>query len=246
MVASSPKSPYLRGILDGAPFVLVVVPFAALFGVAASEAGLPVAEAMGFSVLVIAGAAQFAALQLMQDGAPTLVILATALAVNLRMAMYSASLTPHLGGLRGWQKALVAYLLVDQSYMLSIARYEEAPEAPLGEKFAYYLGVVTPVAPAWYGASLAGALLGAAIPPAFALDFAVPITFLAMVAPMLRSAAHVAAALTSVLGALALAWMPHGSGLLVAALAAMAVGAEVERQVARHAARRRQKPEAEA
>ncbi|HHB81328.1 MAG TPA: branched-chain amino acid ABC transporter permease [Aliiroseovarius sp.] len=237
MVASRPKSSYLRGVLDGAPFVLVVVPFAALFGVAAREAGLPLAEVMGFSVLVIAGAAQFAALQLMQDGAPTLVILATALAVNLRMAMYSASLTPHLGALKLWQKALAAYLLVDQSYMLSIARYEAQPELPLRAKFAYYLGVISPVAPAWYLASLAGAVLGAAIPPQFALDFAVPITFLAMIAPMLKSVAHVAAALTSVLVALALAGLPYGSGLLLAALAAMMVGAEVERQMARQQGR---------
>ncbi len=233
MPASSPKSAFLRGALDGAPFILVVVPFAALFGVVASEAGLPLAEVMGFSVLVIAGAAQFTAVQLMQDGAPTLVILATSLAVNLRMAMYSASLAPHLGGVKPWQKALVACFLVDQSYMLAIARYEAHPQMGQGEKLAYFAGVMAPVAPAWYLASLAGAMLGAAIPPAFALDFAVPITFLAMVAPMLKSAAHVAAALTSVLTALALAFLPYGTGLLLAALAAMAVGAEVERQVAR-------------
>ncbi len=233
MPASSPKSAFLRGALDGAPFILVVVPFAALFGVVATEAGLPLAEVMGFSVLVIAGAAQFTAVQLMQDGAPTLVILATSLAVNLRMAMYSASLAPHLGGIKPWQKALVACFLVDQSYMLAISRYEAHPQMRQGEKLAYFAGVMAPVAPAWYLASLAGAMLGAAIPPAFALDFAVPITFLAMVAPMLKSAAHVAAALTSILTALALAFLPYGTGLLVAALAAMVVGAEVERQVAR-------------
>ena len=238
MPASSPKSAFLRGALDGAPFILVVVPFAALFGVVASEAGLPLAEVMGFSVLVIAGAAQFAALQLMQDGAPTLIILATALAVNLRMAMYSASLAPHLGGVKPWQKALVAYFLVDQSYMLAISRYESRPDMSQSEKLAYFMGVMAPVAPAWYLASFGGAVLGAAIPPTFALDFAVPITFLAMVAPMLKSAAHVAAALTSILTALALAWMPYGTGLLVAALAAMVVGAEVERQMVRRRRRR--------
>ncbi len=231
MARSSPKSPYLRGVLDGAPFVLVVVPFAALFGVVASEAGLALVETMGFSVLVIAGAAQFTALQLMQDGAPILVILATSLAVNLRMAMYSASLTPHLGGVKRWQRALAAYLLVDQSYMLSISYYETHPGLRPGAKLAYFFGVVTPVAPAWYLASLAGALLGAAIPPQYALDFGLPITFLAMIAPMLKSAAHLAAALTSVTAALALAWLPYGSGLLVAALLAMVVGAEVERRM---------------
>jgi len=227
----------LRGVLDGAPFVLVVVPFAALFGVVASEAGLPLVEVMGFSVLVIAGAAQFAALQLMQDGAPVFVILATALAVNLRMAMYSASITPYLGGVKRWQRALVAYFLVDQSYMLAVAKYEREPALTPGEKLAYFFGVITPVAPAWYLASLAGAVLGAAIPPEFALDFGMPITFLAMVAPMLKSAAHVAAALSSVVVALALGWLPYGSGLLIAALVAMGVGAEVERRIGKRKGR---------
>ena len=85
------RSSYLTGLRDGAPFVLVIVPFATVFGVLSKSAGLNVLEALAFSVAVLAGAAQFTALQLMQDQAPTLVVLASALAVNLRMAMYSAS-----------------------------------------------------------------------------------------------------------------------------------------------------------
>ncbi len=229
-MASSPKSTYLRGVLDGLPFVLVVVPFAMLFGVVATEAGLRVAETMGFSVLIIAGAAQFAALQMMQDGAPVVLILAVALAVNLRMAMYSAALVPYLGAAPLWKRALVAYLLVDQSYVLAHAKYESQPDLTISRRLAYFFGTVTPVAPLWYAATLAGALAGQAIPPGMALDFAVPITFLAMIAPMLKSLAHVVAALVSVIGALALAWMPFGTGLLVAAALAMAAGAEVERR----------------
>lgn len=238
MLTSSPKPTYLRGFVDGAPFVLVVVPFAMLFGVVASEAGLRLAEIMGFSVLVIAGAAQFAALQLMVEDAPTLIILATSLAVNLRMAMYSAALTPYLGQAKLWQRGLIAYFLVDQSYMLAHAKYEAQPKMPLPHRLAYFAGVISPVAPAWYAASLAGALLGQSIPPEFALDFALPITFLAMVAPMLRSAAHLAAAVTSVATALTLAWLPYGTGLLVAALLALLVGAEVERRTVMRAQRR--------
>ena len=92
MASSSVKSAYRQGIRDGAPFILVIVPFSMLFGVIATEAGLSVFETLSFSVVVIAGAAQFTALQLMGEDAPTLVVLASALAVNLRMAMYSASL----------------------------------------------------------------------------------------------------------------------------------------------------------
>jgi predicted branched-subunit amino acid permease len=215
-------------VRDATPFLFVIVPFSLLFGVVATEAGLTVLETMGFSVLVIAGASQFAAIALMSDNAPTLIVLATALAVNLRMAMYSAALVPHLGAAPLWKRSLAAYLLVDQSYAASILEYERRPEMTLADKMAYFWGVVTPVLPTWYAFTLVGAVLGGRIPEAAALDFAVPITFLAIVGPMLKTVAHLAAALTSVILALALAWLPAGVGLLLAAGAAMCVGATVE------------------
>ncbi|GAA0295767.1 AzlC family ABC transporter permease [Rhodovulum strictum] len=228
MTASPLGSAYWTGFRHGAPFLLVILPFGLLFGVVGTEAGLNIAEVMGFSVLVIAGAAQFTAVQLMVDQAPTVLVLVTALAVNLRMAMYSAALTPHLGGAPLWQRALAAYFLVDQTYALAQARYDSRPEMTLGERLAYYAGSITPVCPMWYAATLAGALAGQAIPPEFALDFAVPITFLAMVAPALRTLAHVAAAGTSVAVALTLAVLPYQAGVLIAGLVAMIVGAQVE------------------
>jgi predicted branched-subunit amino acid permease len=76
--------------------------------------------------------------------------------------------------------------------------------------------------------TVVGALLGQKIPPAFALDFALPITFIAILAPMLRTLAHVAAAVTSIVAALALAPLPYNTGLLVAAALAMAAGARTE------------------
>ena len=54
------------------------------------------------------------------------------------------------------------------------------------------------------------------------------ITFLALVAPQLKSLAHVSAALVSVVLALALAWIPFSLGLLIAAFFAMLTGAAVE------------------
>jgi len=236
MTRSNPKSIAVRGMLDGAPFLLVVAPFGLLFGVVATEAGLNLAQTMGMTVLVIAGAAQFAALQQMVADTPIVMILITALAVNLRMAMYSASLTPYLGNAPVWKRALAAYLMVDQAFMLGHLKYESEPDLTVSERLRYYFGVMTLIGPAWYLAGFIGALVGPAIPPAFALDFAVPITFLAMIAPMVKTLAHLAAATTSVLLALAFAGLPYGTGLLVAAAAAMAVGAGVEVAMARRAA----------
>ena len=219
---------FWRGARHSLPFTIVVIPFAILFGVVATEAGLNVLETMVFTVTVFAGASQFAALQLMQDNAPTLIVLATALAVNLRMVMYSVALAPHLGRAPlGW-RAVMAYFLVDQSFAVSSIEYERNPDLPIMAKVAFFFGALLPVAPVWYAASLGGAMAGRAIPPEFALDFALPITFLAMVAPLLRSLPHIVAAGVSILMSLLLAGLPWGTGVLVAGACAMAAGATLE------------------
>lgn len=236
MASSSTKSAYWKGFRDGAPFIVVLIPFSVLFGVVATESGLSVFETLTFSVVVIAGAAQFTALQLMNENAPTIVVLASALAVNLRMAMYSASLTPYLGAASIWQRAIIAYFTVDQSYALSVIEYEQKPKMTVPERVAYFLGTVTPLCPNWYLFTLIGALVGKSIPTELALDFAVPIMFLAMIGPMLRTGAHVVAALTSVFLALCFAWVPYNLGLIIAGLGGMMAGAQVELWTTRRAA----------
>jgi len=222
---------YWQGFRAGVPFVLVVAPFGLLFGVVATEAGMDIVQTMAMTVLVIAGASQFAAVQLLADHAPTFVAILTGLAVNMRMAMYSASLTPHLGNASFGMRALVAYFLVDQSYAVSVVEYEQTPARPLVEKLAYFFGSVSPIAPLWYTFTYVGAVAGKAIPPEYALDFAVPITFISIVAPALRSMPHIAAAFVSVAMALLLAWLPYNSGLMIAAVLAMMTGAAIEKRL---------------
>ena len=229
---------FWRGMRDGAPMVVVVVRFGAVFGVIGMEAGLTLAEVMGFSLLVIAGASQVAAVQLIVDGAPMLVVLATGLAINLRMAMYSAALAPHLGALPLARRGLLAYFLVDQVYAASALEYERRPTMTAAEKAAYFLGLCAPVCLPWYGSTWAGAVLGAGLPPGWGLDFAVPIAFLAMLGPMLRTPAHGVAAAVSVGLALALWGLPGNLGLLLAAVVAMLAGALAETWAVQRAAQR--------
>lgn len=228
MTHNRPSRALHQGLRRSLPFVLIVVPFGTLFGVVASEAGLDLVQTMAFTALVIAGAAQFASLQMMQDHAPILMVLLAGLAVNMRMAMYSASLVPYLGTAPLWQRALAAYILFDQSYAVSLEHFEREPEMTIPERIAFFLGVAIPISILWCGATAFGALVGSAIPSSVGLDFALPITFLALIGPMLKSLAHVVAAAVSVAGALALGWMPSGVGLLIAAALAMLAGALVE------------------
>lgn len=230
MASTTPISAFRAGFFAGLPFLLVGGPFAVLFGVIATEAGLSVAQTMGFSVLVIAGASQVTAIQLMTEAAPVWIVIAAALAVNLRMAMYSASLQPHLIEASFLQRALVAYLNVDGSYALSIQQYEETPRWPVTDKVMFFCGTMVLMLPLWIGGTWVGAVTGDALPEWLELDFAMPILFLAMVGPMLKTLAHLGTAVTSIVGALAFSFLPSGIGLLLAAFVAMAVGAEIERR----------------
>jgi 4-azaleucine resistance transporter AzlC len=228
MVDASIRRAFWLGVRDALPFMLVIVPFGLLFGVLASEAGWRLVETLAMSAVVIAGASQFTALQLLSEHAPLAICIVAPLAINLRMAMYSASLAPHLGGAPGWQRALMAYGLTDQTYGVVMNRYAVRPKMTRREKVAHYFGTLAPICGPWWLATWAGAVLGAAIPAGLALDFAVPVTFIALFAPALRTRPNVAAAAVAAAAALGLAWMPWNLGLILAAGAGMAAGSLAE------------------
>ncbi|WP_299550003.1 AzlC family ABC transporter permease [uncultured Tateyamaria sp.] len=231
MPITTTKSAFWAGVRDGAPFILVAGPFAMLFGVLATEAGLNVFEVMTFSLAVIAGAAQFTALQVMQNEAPTVVVILSALAVNLRVAMYSAALTPYLGRAPLWQRVFAAYLLVDQSYALSHAKFEAVPELTVPQRMAYYFGTCLLVMIFWFGMSYVGAAVGTQLPQDLPLDFALPIAFLSMVAPMVRTLPHLIAATVAVIVGLLAVSVPYSLGLILAGAAGMMAGAQAELQL---------------
>ena len=200
------------------------------FGIIATEAGLHISQTIGMSVVVIAGASQFAAIQLMIENASIWAVLAASLAVNLRMAMYSASLQPHLGEASLWQRLLVGYVNFDVSYALGMLEYEQRPDQPMPDKVAFFLGTSVLILPMWIGGTYLGAIAGEALPENLSVDFMMPILFLSLVGPMLKTLAHLGAAVTSVVAAMLLSGLPAGTGLLLAGLLAMIVGAEIERR----------------
>ncbi|MES9905246.1 MAG: AzlC family ABC transporter permease [Sedimenticola sp.] len=222
------ESGFWRGAIDALPVQLVIVPFGVIFGAIATQAGLNLSEAMAMSILVLAGAAQIAAVQMLSDQAPVLLVIVTGLFINLRFAMYSASLEPYWRGSPLWKRALAAYLMVDQAYGLSIHRYLENKQEPQAQRIAYYFGIALPTVSFWYMGTALGALLGAAIPPQLSLEFAVPLTFIAITAPMLRGIPSVTAAVVAVTTALVCHSLPYNLGLMVAAFTGMGCGVWVE------------------
>ena len=221
---------FLSGCRDELPILLGVAPFGMIYGLLALSAGLPVAVAQGMSSIVFAGSAQFIAAQLIHDRAPGGVIVLTVLVVNLRHALYSASLAPHVRSLgRGW-KAGLAYLLTDEAYAVAITRYlrDEGRSEVSPYRHWYFLGAGLTLWLAWQWSTAVGIFVGARVPASWSLDFTLALTFIALVVPALKDRAGAAAALAAGALAIAGAALPYKLGLPLAALGGVLAGLGAE------------------
>lgn len=223
MIAAEAFSLGLRAVL---PILVGVAPFGVIYGVVALQSGIPPLAAMAMSSIVFAGSAQFLLAQLVGAGAPFLLTAGAVGLVNLRHALYSASVAPVLAHLPRRWKVLLAYLLTDEAYAAAIPHLMAVrPDSPqsvnahwilFGSGFGLWAG--------WQLATLAGVLIGAQLPSDLGLDFALPLTFIAIVVPMIGSRALLMAALTAGAVAVALAALPYKTGLFIAALAGLVAG----------------------
>jgi 4-azaleucine resistance transporter AzlC len=214
------------GARDEAPILLGVVPFGLLFGALAIGSHLSNTAAQAMSSIVFAGSAQFIAAQLVGTGTAGLVIVMVVFVVNLRHALYSASVAPHVRHLNTGWKLLLSYLLTDEAYAVTITRYNREGDSPTAHW--YYLGAGLTLWTSWQISTAVGIFIGAQIPPSWPLEFILPLTFIALVVPALRDRAGVAAALVAaVIGLLAFG-LPYKTGLLLAALTGILTGLLVE------------------
>jgi len=234
---------FVAGVRATLPLLLGLIPFGLVAGVAAVDAGLSPAQAVGLSAIVFAGASQLATVDLLAKDASLPVVVLTAVVINLRMSMYSASIAPYLEALRRRWSALYAFVLTDMSYALAIAEFtdeagDDAPDAadqPAPDGGAdgsghrwYYLGAAVFMWLVWQLATIVGVVLGASIPESWGVSFAVPLVFLSLLVPELSDRPRVVAALVGGSVAVAGAAWPLNLGLLGGALAGVVAGVAVE------------------
>ena len=226
------KKEFRRGFLEGLPFQAGALPFAMVLGVAAVDVGMEATLAIAQSGIVFAGTSQLAALQLVRVGTTSLVvILLTTLVVNLRMMMYSATLAPQFKHYSlGW-RAFMSYFLIDQVFAFSVIRLQEEPDITPNQFKWYYLGIGMPMGVFWMIGTVVGVFIGAIIPPTWSLDFAIPLTLLAVAVPAMKTKPSLIAAVVG--GGIAVLGfsLPFNLGLLIGAMVGMAVGLFVEMQL---------------
>jgi len=235
-----PQNEFLAGLKAESPILIGVIPFGMIYGVLALAAGIPTGATQAMSAIVFAGSSQVVITQLVGQNTPGLVIVLTATVINLRHLLYSASVSPYLQKLSTSWKLLLAYLLTDEAYAVSIMHFQE--ESPPTASYDasidvnlkepadnqnlhwYLLGAGLALWSTWQLSTAAGILLGAIIPTSWSLDFTLALTFIALVVPYLKDKPSILTALVSGFTALLAINSPYKLGILVAALAGIIIG----------------------
>jgi predicted branched-subunit amino acid permease len=247
-------SEFISGVKAELPLLVGVLPFGTIFGVLALDAGMSRQAAQSMSWIVFAGSAQIVMAQLVSVSAPVVVMVIAVFVVNLRHALYSASVAPYLRHLQAPWKWLLAYLLTDEAYAVSILYFRRngstgeeiafqsgqtmqsartfrdlsASANPGNYRHYYLLGSGLALWTTWQASTALGIFLREIVPASWSLDFTLALTFIALVVPMLKDRANLAAALTAGVTAVLAFNMPYKLGLMAAALAGILIGLLVE------------------
>lgn len=223
MAKASTRAAFARGFWILAPLWLGVIPFGLAYAVTARSAGFSLLETQALSTLVFAGSAQLSAVGLFATGAAGVEIVLTTLLLNVRHVLYGLSLGRELPLTRR-QRPVAAYFLTDEAFGVVAATRERS--------FPFLLGAELSLFMMWNLATLAGFLLGTAIPDPeqLGVDLIFPLAFLALLVPLVHTRAELSVALAS--GALAFGLaraLPGGLPILLTGIAGSLLGAFLTR-----------------
>ena len=226
-MSTTPRQALRDGVTAVSPLLIGIIPFGLAFGVAAGQSSIGSGLAFATSSIIFAGAAQLATVQLFDAGAAAAVVIATALVINARHLMYSAALAPHFREFPAAWRFGLPYLMTDQAFAVSIARYESVADPAYKRWFFFGAGIALWIM--WQITTGIGTLLGAGVPESWSLDFAIPLVFLALLIPAVKDRPGLVAAVVG--GGVALLGhdIAYNLGLIIGALSGVAAGVAAER-----------------
>lgn len=176
---NSNGSQFRYGLKDGVPIGLGYLAVSFTFGIMARGAGLDTWQAVAMSFTNLTSAGQFAALGIIQAGAPFVEMAVAQLIINLRYCLMSCSLSQKLdSGIPSFHRFLMAYGVTDEIFGVSVCR--PGMLSPF-----YNYGLICVAVPGWTLGTLLGAISGDLLPARLlsALNVALYGMFLAVVIP---------------------------------------------------------------
>jgi 4-azaleucine resistance transporter AzlC len=209
---------YLVGARAVAPLALAAGSFGAAFGVLAVTAGMGVIAPIVMSATTFAGAAQFAAASVLDEGGGVISAVAAAVLLNARYLAIGIATAPDFHGSR-LRRFLEAQLIVDESWAVA-----QVGGGRIDRRVLVGAGLV--LFPCWVAGTAVGVLFGDVLgdPEQLGLDAAFPALFLALLATQLVNRRAVLAAVAGGLIALVLLPIAPPGVPVIAAAAVCLVG----------------------
>ena len=191
---------FKQGVIQELPLQLGVFPFGIIYGVMAIESGLTFLQALLMSSIIFGGASQIAFVQLFSNSTPYGVIVTTVGAINSRHLLYSISMVEYLNKLSLSWRVMLAYLLTDEAYAVSIRKFINDSDNSLLHYHLLGSGITLFVS--WQISTLFGVWLGNDLPEFLDLQFIIPLTFIAIIIPMIKSKSTLITVISSGISAL--------------------------------------------
>ena len=206
-------------------------------GMAMTQSGLTVWQALGMTFIVYAGSAQLASLPLIAANAPIWVIFLTALIVNLRFVIFSAVVGPHFAHLPWYKRVWYGYFNSDVTIGVFPRRFPSGTLDNPSGKLGFFTGIGYSTWCGWQIGSVIGILLASQIPPSWGIGYAGTLALLAIMIPLTVNSAALAGVAVAGIIAVVLKDAPYRLGLLAAVIlgmiAAMMVDAILEKKKGR-------------
>ena len=222
------RSDIAAGARAMVPWLAGIVPFGLVIGVSAAQADVPTLAGWLTGPLIYAGSSQLATIGMLDGGAAPVVVVASALIINIRLIFYSATMARYWQGTPRWWRLVAAYLIVDPSVAVGLDGYQR-----LGRNrgHAHYLGGAVVLWVSWLAAIAVGAMVGASLPAWLHLEFVIPLYLAGQaVAKLAKPAQRRAIVASATVALLALsAPLQLGTALAIAAGVTAGLTAEVRR-----------------
>jgi 4-azaleucine resistance transporter AzlC len=230
-ISPTPRAEFWAGFKTTLPLVIGAIPFGIIFGAVAIANGLSPAAALGMSAFVFAGSSQFVAANMVAPPVPAPIpfVVLTTFVVNLRHALYSATLAPYMKHLSQKWLLPLGFWLTDETFVIVVQRYQQPDDSPY--KHWYHFGSSVFMYVNWQLSTLVGILAGQSIqdPGRWGLSFAMVVTFIGMLLPMLNTRPMLLAAVVAAASSVLLNGLDNKLGLLLAALLGVVAGVVAER-----------------
>lgn len=211
-----------KGVLDILPLNLAVIPWGILCGSLAIQRDFSVLEALLMPMLVFAGAAQLVVTELIADNAPLATILFTTFIISSRHFLYGLALRDKLKHLPAKWRLSLGFLLTDELFALSTTS-----KALKGKpRLVYGLAAGGSFYLSWLVWNIIGIIAGGFLPDLtkIGLDFAIAVTFIALVIPTIKSLPVLVTVLSAGGLSVFFKWINWELGLVISSIVAMCLG----------------------